>query len=66
MKISELIYNLEAFHAVHGDLECWYASDPEGNDHFSLEFTPSVGFLVEGDGISYTNIPKGKKVCVIN
>ena len=65
MKISELIYNLEQFHAEHGDLECWYASDSEGNDHFPLEFTPTKGYLIEGEGVSYSN-SEGEKICVIN
>ena len=65
MKISTLIYELEKIHAEHGDLDCWYASDPEGDDHFPLEYTPTKAFLVEGDGISYSN-SEGKKVCVIN
>ena len=65
MKISTLIYELERFHAEHGDLDCWYASDPEGNDHFPLEFTPTKAYLVEGDGISYSN-SEGEKICIIN
>ena len=65
MKVSELIYNLEAFYEKYGDLECWYASDPESNDHFPLEFTPTKAFLIEGDGVSYSN-RRGKKICVIN
>ena len=65
MKISELIYNLELFQAEYGDLDCWYASDPEGNDHFPLEFTPTKAYIIEGCGISYSE-PEGEKICVIN
>ena len=65
MKVSELIHNLEQFQAEYGDLDCWYASDPEGNDHFPLEFTPTKGYLIEGDGVSYSNT-EGEKICVIN
>ena len=65
MKISELIYNLEQFYTKYGDLECWYASDPESNDHFPLEFTPTKAFLIEGDGVSYSN-SRGQQICVIN
>ena len=65
MKISELICHLESFKAIYGDLKCWYASDPEGNDHFPLEYTPTAGYLVEGDGVSYSNT-KGEKICLIN
>ena len=65
MKISELIYNLEVFHAEYGDLECWYASDSEGNGYFPLEFTPTKAYLVEGCGISYHDTD-GEKICIIN
>ena len=65
MKISELIYELEAFRTEHGDLECWYASDPEGNDHFPLEFTSTKAYLIEGCGISYHDTD-GEEICVIN
>lgn len=65
MKISELIQSLIDFKNTNGDLECWYASDPESNEHFPLEFTPTKAFLIEGDGVSYSNT-KGEKICVIN
>lgn len=65
MKVSELICNLEQFYAEHGDLECWYASDPEGNDHFPLEYTPTKAHLIEGDGVSYS-MTIGQEICVIN
>ena len=65
MKISELIYNLEAFHAEHGDLECWCVSDPEGNDYFPLEFKPTKARLVEGDDVTYS-MQIGEEICVIN
>ena len=65
MKITELIKNLEEFKEKNGDLECWYASDPEGNDHFPLEFTPTKAYIIEGEGVSYSNT-EGEKICVIN
>lgn len=65
MKISELIQSLIDFKNINGDLECWYASDPESNEHFPLNFTPTKAFLIEGDGVSYSNT-KGEKICVIN
>ena len=65
MKISKLMCELEKFHAEHGDLDCWYASDPEGNDHFPLEYTPTKAYIIEGDGVSYSN-SRGQKICVIN
>ena len=65
MKVSELIKNLENFKEEYGDLECWYASDPEGNSHFPLEYTPSKAYIIENDEISYGH-PGGQKICVIN
>lgn len=65
MNVSEMIKNLQEFLDANGDLECWYASDPEGNDHFKMEYTPTKAYVIEGCGISYTN-PKGEKICVIN
>jgi hypothetical protein len=65
MRISELIKNLEDFKEKYGDLECWYACDPEGNDHFPLEFTPTKAYIIEGEGVSYSD-SKGEKICVIN
>ena len=65
MKISELIQSLIDFKNTNGDLECWYASDPEGNDHFPLEYTPTKAHLIEGDGVSYS-MTIGQEICVIN
>ena len=65
MKITELIKNLEEFKEKNGDLECWYASDPEGNDHFPLVYTPTKAYIIEGDGVSYTR-STGQTICVIN
>lgn len=33
MKVSEMIKNLCDFIEKHGDLECWYAKDDEGNGY---------------------------------
>ena len=42
MKISEMINNLQEFMAEHGDLDCWYAVDDEGNGYSEVHFTPSL------------------------
>ena len=42
MKISEMINNLQKFMAEHGDLDCWYAVDDEGNGYAEVHYTPSL------------------------
>ena len=42
MKISEMINNLQEFMAEHGDLDCWYAVDDEGNGYAEVHYTPSL------------------------
>ena len=39
MKISEMIKNLEEFKKEHGDLDCWYATDDEGNGYHTLFYS---------------------------
>ena len=45
MKISDMIKNLEAFIESYGDLECWYATDDEGNTYYPVYFTPSHRYV---------------------
>lgn len=52
MKISEMIKNLEEFKAEHGDLDCWYATDDEGNEYHEVYFDPSFRY-VNKDGDMY-------------
>lgn len=52
MKISEMIQNLQEFKAKHGDIECWYAEDDEGNGYQEVYFTPSLRY-VGLDGTTY-------------
>ena len=42
MKISEMIKNLQEFMEEYGDLECWYASDDEGNAYDKVHYEPSL------------------------
>ena len=66
MKVSEFIENLQYFKRTYGDLDCWYASDSEGNDYFPLEYTPTKGFVMEGDGMYFHQVEGTTPVCVIN
>ena len=52
MKISEMIKNLQKFMEEHGDLECWYARDDEGNGYQAIYFKPSFMYANE-DGEMY-------------
>lgn len=49
MKISEMIKNLQLLLEEHGDLECWYAKDDEGNGYQSIYYEPSISFVRIGD-----------------
>ena len=45
MKISEMIKNLQEFMKDHGDLECWYSEDDEGNGYQAIHYTPSKYYV---------------------
>ena len=55
MKISGMIKNLQEFKRQHGDLNCWYAVDDEGNEHHEVFWPPSL-YYVDDDGNVYPNI----------
>ena len=45
MKISEMIKNLQEFMEEHGDIECWYTTDDEGNEYHKIYYYPSLYYL---------------------
>ena len=47
MKVSKMIKNLQEFMARHGDLECYYAIDDEGNAYHPVYYNPSMYYLDE-------------------
>ena len=51
MKVSEMINNLQEFMNKHGDIECWYAKDEEGNGYERVYFSPSRHFVDECDDV---------------
>ena len=51
MKISEMIQNLQEFMAEHGDLDCYYAVDDEGNDYKGIYYTPTLFYADEEDDV---------------
>lgn len=74
MKISEMIKNLQEFMDEHGDLDCWYAEDDEGNGHHRVIYDPSVRYVNEYgeirmlEDIVYDeeNPDDYTKVCLVN
>lgn len=36
MKVSEMIKNLQEFMAGHGDIDCYYSEDDEGNGYHEV------------------------------
>lgn len=74
MKISEMIKNLEEFMEEYGDIDCWYATDDEGNGYHEVYFDPSFRY-VDDEGDMHTkkdleeceiDIEDVTPVCIIN
>lgn len=75
MKISEMIKNLQEFMVEHGDLECWYARDDEGNGYQEVCYEPSL-YYVNEDGEVWQNIEdfnldevyvdELRQICIVN
>ena len=74
MKISEMIKNLQEFMAEHGDLECWYSEDDEGNAYHPVYFKPSMYFVnkdeevYQSDDLEYLDLNEEEvcPICIIN
>ena len=75
MKISEMIKGLEEIMTEHGDLDCWYVKDDEGNGYHRVHYRPSMCWVDsddemygdEGD-IAYCGLTLSDvtPVCVVN
>ena len=64
MKVSEMIKNLEKFIKEHGDIDCWYATDDEGNAYHEVYFNPSFRYVNEdGEVYSEYNIEEYLEDC---
>lgn len=75
MKVSEMIKNLQEFMEEHGDLNCWYAVDDEGNEYHEVYYEPSKYYVdKEGncyatmDDVEYCDLKAEdvKKICLVN
>jgi hypothetical protein len=51
MKISEMIKNLQEFVTEHGDIDCWYAEDDEGNAYHEVYFSPRLLYVNKYDDV---------------
>lgn len=74
MKISEMIKGLQEFMAEHGDLECWYSVDDEGNAYHQVCFAPSKYYVnadyevCQLEDIEYyeEDIEDYEPICIVN
>ena len=74
MKISEMIKNLQQFMEWHGDIECYYAIDDEGNAYRPVYYTPSKYYVdADGDVMQFEDleyyelhIEDVEPICIIN
>lgn len=74
MKISEMIKGLQEFMKDHGDLECWYAVDDEGNGYQEVHYTPSKYYVSEDGNVMQVedleeyelHIEDVKPICIVN
>lgn len=72
MKISEMIQNLQSIGYEHGDIECWYAVDDEGNGYSPIHFKPSIyyadeyGAVFHPQDVKDEDIMNLRKICIVN
>ena len=74
MKVSEMIKGLQEFMADHGDLECWYAVDDEGNAYRKLYYTPSKYYVNDDDDVKQLedivydeeDVEDYEPICIVN
>lgn len=79
MRVSEMIKNLQEFMNEHGDLNCWYAADDEGNRYQEIHYNPSLFYVDTSRTRSYegygdleeaeecdADIEKLNPVCIVN
>lgn len=75
MNISEMIKNLQEFMEEHGDLECWYAEDDEGNGYKEIYYDPSLYYVTEDKEVYSTledveycdlTVDDVRPICIVN
>ena len=73
MKLSEMIENLQKFMDEHGDIDCWWSVDDEG-EYKEVIYEPTFMYKNEyGDVYCQKDIDDGEvdindveKICIIN
>ena len=67
VKLSEMIENLQKFMSEHGDVDCWWAVDDEGNEYKEVIYEPTLMYKNEhGDAYCQKDIDDVEKICIIN
>lgn len=70
IRISDLIARLSDIKEIHGDLECYYASDDEGNSYQRVAYPANTMYLNNDNEImsplSVKEAKEYKHVCCIN
>lgn len=75
MKISQMIENLQEFMEEHGDLDCWYAVDDEGNDYHEVYYSPNLYYVDREnnvystmDDVEYCDLTASdvQEICLVN
>ena len=74
MKISEMIKNLVEFVAEYGDLECFFATDDEGNNYGKVMFAPTrMHTTIDGEIVTHEDIVEYEyedgeyePICIVN
>ena len=69
-----MIENLQKFKKEHGDIECWWAVDDEGNNYKEVVYEPTLMYKNEyGDTYCQEDLDNGEvfpedveKICIIN
>ena len=74
MKVSEMIKNLVEFVAEYGDLECFFATDDEGNNYGKVMFVPTRLYLtIDNEIVQHEDIVEYEyeegdyePICIVN
>lgn len=77
MKVSEMIVNLQEFMKEHGDLDCWYVKDDEGNGYGEVYYAPTLYYTNESnDHEMYDSLERAEEwdvdideltpICIVN
>ena len=76
MKLKKYIEGLQKVLNEHGDIECYYARDDEGNGYQQVQFNGTVFYvrhlqhyideIYSDEDIEEENVEKPIRICVVN